>query len=118
MEPVRRNEFRSSLGPKRTGMMRVAPLITQIVRAKIKNRCTGSAVQDRGTHPKRRYRLGVRTPDSQSGNPGSIPGTATKPFREQGAPIFTKVSSVLGELARSRFPFQLFLQAVRRGTGG
>src|SRR5713101_2351613 len=25
----------------------------------------------------RRYRLGVRTPDSQSGNPGSIPGTAT-----------------------------------------
>jgi hypothetical protein len=24
-----------------------------------------------------RYRLGVRTPDSQSGNPGSIPGTAT-----------------------------------------
>ncbi len=26
----------------------------------------------------RRYRLGVRTPDSQSGNPGSIPGTATK----------------------------------------
>src|SRR6202035_4477308 len=25
-----------------------------------------------------RYRLGVRTSDSQSGNPGSIPGTATK----------------------------------------
>lgn len=25
----------------------------------------------------RRYRLGARTPDSQSGNPGSIPGTAT-----------------------------------------
>src|SRR5579862_814545 len=28
--------------------------------------------------PQWRYRLGVRTPDSQSGNPGSIPGTATK----------------------------------------
>src|SRR3989442_12840583 len=31
-----------------------------------------------GNGPDRgRYRLGVRTPDSQSGNPGSIPGTAT-----------------------------------------
>ena len=27
-----------------------------------------------------RYRLGARTPDSQSGNPGSIPGTATIPY--------------------------------------
>ena len=27
-----------------------------------------------------RYRLGVRTSDSQSGNPGSIPGTATNSF--------------------------------------
>jgi hypothetical protein len=27
-----------------------------------------------------RYRLGVRTEDSQSSNPGSIPGSATKPF--------------------------------------
>ena len=26
----------------------------------------------------RRYRLGVRTEDSQSSNPGSIPGSATK----------------------------------------
>ena len=26
-----------------------------------------------------RYRLGVRTEDSQSSNPGSIPGSATKP---------------------------------------
>src|SRR5207302_1610239 len=28
---------------------------------------------------RRRYRLGVRTEDSQSSNPGSIPGSATKP---------------------------------------
>ena len=28
--------------------------------------------------PKWRYRLGVRTEDSQSSNPGSIPGSATK----------------------------------------
>ncbi len=27
--------------------------------------------------PRRRYRLGVRTEDSQSSNPGSIPGSAT-----------------------------------------
>ncbi len=27
-----------------------------------------------------RYRLGVRTEDSQSSNPGSIPGSATKPI--------------------------------------
>jgi hypothetical protein len=31
----------------------------------------------RGSSDSWRYRLGVRTPDSQSGNPGSIPGTAT-----------------------------------------
>src|SRR5260370_42485155 len=30
------------------------------------------------TLPKWRYRLGVRTEDSQSSNPGSIPGSATK----------------------------------------
>src|SRR5271157_6569623 len=29
--------------------------------------------------PEWRYRLGVRTEDSQSSNPGSIPGSATKP---------------------------------------
>jgi hypothetical protein len=29
------------------------------------------------TPPKWRYRLGVRTEDSQSSNPGSIPGSAT-----------------------------------------
>src|ERR1700738_436668 len=29
-----------------------------------------------------RYRLGVRTEDSQSSNPGSIPGSATKPSFE------------------------------------
>ena len=30
------------------------------------------------TLPGWRYRLGVRTEDSQSSNPGSIPGSATK----------------------------------------
>jgi hypothetical protein len=30
-----------------------------------------------------RYRLGVRTEDSQSSNPGSIPGSATIPFRSR-----------------------------------
>src|SRR5271165_1796911 len=30
--------------------------------------------------PAWRYRLGVRTEDSQSSNPGSIPGSATKPL--------------------------------------
>ena len=31
--------------------------------------------------PAWRYRLGVRTEDSQSSNPGSIPGSATKLYR-------------------------------------
>jgi hypothetical protein len=32
------------------------------------------------TRPRWRYRLGVRTEDSQSSNPGSIPGSATNLF--------------------------------------
>jgi hypothetical protein len=38
----------------------------------------------------RRYRLGVRTEDSQSSNPGSIPGSATRyhPRRARRALIF------------------------------
>ena len=36
-----------------------------------------SARNPSSSAPLWRYRLGVRTPDSQSGNPGSIPGTAT-----------------------------------------
>src|SRR5713226_9417480 len=58
----------------------------------------------------RRYRLGVRTPDSQSGNPGSIPGTATSTLfhfhssvdkaREEG--ISTR--GAVGRVGRHVFP--------------
>jgi hypothetical protein len=42
---------------------------------------------------RRRYRLGVRTEDSQSSNPGSIPGSATKTLLSYLFPIASSLSS-------------------------
>src|SRR5271167_498144 len=53
--------------------------------------------------PKWRYRLGVRTEDSQSSNPGSIPGSATnyhflscKPFQalEKKAGLLSSINAI------------------------
>src|SRR6266478_110318 len=52
----------------------------------------------------RRYRLGVRTEDSQSSNPGSIPGSATNYIRQ--SPLIQRVlflpKKVGGALCRQK----------------
>src|SRR5205814_6261287 len=55
------------------------------------NRCwgIGSSCYNRSIPFAWRYRLGVRTEDSQSSNPGSIPGSATKPLLLSRIPIDT-----------------------------
>src|ERR1700681_176028 len=56
--------------------------------------------------PEWRYRLGVRTEDSQSSNPGSIPGSATKVINSLLPTIFSDTygTEVVSEKVGCRWP--------------